>query len=1043
MSKLKGISRALTSLAIFVLIASLVAGPIMESYSAPLDTFFGSTSYRIVSDSDGQVDWIYQSEFKTASDAVNALREFALEEARESFVLLKNAGALPLTEGANVTLLGLRSYAPVYGNSMGAAPDTTVIQDGNQSYLALQKAGLNVNPAVTQKYKDWVKAKGGNLLPSGELYAEYAGAGSSGPSEAGDLSLTGTDAAAEAKLAELNLTAEDYAGYTDAAIVVFGRPGGESKNYVTGGTDSTTTNIFGLSADEKAVLEEAKANFEKVIVLINSVNPLELKEVEADEQVDGILWIGYPGAYGFYAVPDVLFGKVSPSGHLGDIYLANSAVSPAMVSFGGDGSVDWANVADFTPDDSVSSYLINEEGIYAGYRYFESRYADVVAGVNNAAQAKAGTYTASDTKIATVDGTWEYKDQVVYPFGYGLSYTTFEQTLDSVAVAEDKKTAEVTVTVKNTGSSNGKSVIQLYAQTPYTDYDKQNYVEKSAVQLMDYEKTQTLAPGSTQTVKMTVDLRNLASYDAKGAKTYILDAGDYYFAIGDDSHDALNNILAAQGQAVEGKAEKTYKWTWDTFDSETFAVSANGTAITNRLSDGDQSMDINSFEGYAGTANYMSRQDWNGTYPSVHEGIAATGRIAELLRNDFIKLSTGSEVAFGVDKGHTIYEYTNLPWDDSAWDELVDQVTVEDFLAFAQSAFHNIEKIDSVGYPGNKADDGPGGSDGGTYGVDGQYQGKMYAEMEGYDASVGGYGTRIAPTPTNLAYTWNKELALRNGELILGESTLMFNYPIMIGPGVNLHRHGYNGRGAEYYSEDPILSGYTGSAVVQGAQSKGCLVNVKHLGFNDQEINRSGIAVFMSEQAARELELRNFQQIIEASGKPASMSGDSKFYNEGALGVMTSFNRIGAVAPSANKGVQQDILRDEWGFKGYSVTDFTGVAPKAAPKESLLYGTVAFCGFGVSDPYFTADQLSADPDISAALQKDIKYTLYALAHSAAMNGQDVTSHREQVDTPWRAIYRNTRIAGIVCTALFGAAWIALEVLSIKKKMDAKKEKGAK
>ena len=1037
MSKLKGISRSLTSLAIFVLIASLVAAPIMESYSAPLDTFFGSTSYRIVSEQSGEANWIYKSEFKTAAEAVEALRAFAIEEAGESFVLLKNAGTLPLAEGANVTLLGLRSYAPVYGNSMGAAPDTTVIQDGNQSYLALQKAGLNVNPAVTKKYKDWVVAKGGNLTPDGELYAEYAGAGSSGPSESGDLDLTGTATAPEAAIAELGLSADDYAGYTDAAIVVFGRPGGESKNYVTGGTDSTTTNIFGLSQEEKAVLAEAKANFETVIVLVNSVNPLELKEVEEDEQVDAVLWIGYPGSYGFYAVPDVLFGKVSPSGHLGDIYLANSAVSPAMVSFGGDGSVDWANVDEFTPDDSVNSYLINEESIYSGYRYFETRYADVVAGVNNAAEAKAGTYTAKDTTVATVDGTWEYADQVVYPFGFGLSYTTFEQTLDSVTVSEDKKTAEVTVTVKNTGSANGKSVIQVYAQTPYTDYDKQNLVEKAAVQLVDYEKTQTLAPGSTQTVKMTVDLRNIASYDTNGAKTYILDAGDYYLAIGDDSHVALNNILVAQGQAVEGDAAKTYKWTWDSLDTETFATSDNGTAITNRLSEGDQSMDINSFAGYEGTAKYMTRQDWNGTYPTVHEGIKAEGRIAELLRNDFIKLSTGSEVTFGTDHGHTIYEYTNLDWDDAAWDELVDQVTVEDFLGFAQSAFHNIEKIDSVGYPGNKADDGPGGSDGGTYGVDGQYQGKMYAEMDGYDESVAGYGTRIAPTPTNLAYTWNKELAIRNGELILGESTLMFNYPIMIGPGVNLHRHGYNGRGAEYYSEDPILSGYTGSAVVQGAQSKGCLVNVKHLGFNDQEINRSGIATFMTEQAARELELRNFQQMIEANGKPASLSADSALYTEGALGVMTSFNRIGAVAPSANKGVQQDILRDEWGFKGYSVTDFTGVAPKAAPKESLLYGTVAFCGFGVSDPYFTADQLSADPEISAALKKDIKYTLYSLAHSAAMNGQDTTSHREWVDTPWRAIYRNMKTAGIACTAVFGVLWIALEVLSAKKKKGAK------
>ncbi|MBQ8159171.1 MAG: glycoside hydrolase family 3 C-terminal domain-containing protein [Clostridia bacterium] len=1031
--KATGIFRALTALSCFVLIASLVAGPIMESYRQPIDTYFGETSYRI--EGSGQAEWIYQSEFKTQTEAIEGLRAFAIEEALESFVLLKNEGdALPLSEDSTVTLLGLRSYAPVYGNSMGAAPDTTVIQDGNQSYLALEKAGLKINPVVLQKYKDWVVSKGGNLTADGQLFGEYAGAGSSGPSESGDLDLTGTDTAPEAKLGDLGLTADDYAGYTDVAIVTVGRPGGESKNYVTGGTDSTTTNIFGLSQDEKAVIEEAKANFDKVILLVNSINPLELREVKEDADVDAILWIGYPGAYGFYAVPDVLFGKTAPSGHLGDIYLANSAVSPAMVSFGGNGDVAWANKDEFTSDDNVNSYLINEEGIYTGYRYFETRYADVVAGVNNAEAASAGTYTNPDTTIATQDGTWQYDNEVVYPFGYGLSYTSFEQTLDSVTISGDKKTADVTVTVKNTGSVPGKSVIQLYAQSPYTDYDRENLVEKSAVQLMDYEKTQVLAAGASETITLHVDMANLASYDVKGAGTYILDAGDYYFAIGRDSHDALNNILAAQGQAVDGSSEKTYTWNVAELDKTTFATSKNGTEIHNVLSSGDYSMDINTFEGYEGTANYMSRQDWNGTYPKLHAGLSATGRIATLLRNDVIPLTTGAEgYTWGAQNGMTIYEMIGASWDDDRWDTLVDQVTPDEFVAFASNAFHNIEGIPSVNYSGHKADDGPGGSDGGTYLNDGRYQGTMYSTMSDFDEQKGGYGTRIAPTPTNLAYTWNKELAYRNGELILGESTLMFDYPIMIGPGINLHRHGYNGRGGEYYSEDPILSGYTGSAVIQGAQSKGTIVNVKHLAFNDQEINRSGIAVFMTEQAAREMELRNFQQTIEASGKPASMYDNKNVYVEGALGVMTSFNRIGAVAPSANKGVCQDILRDEWGFRGYSVTDFTGVSMKAMPKESVLYGTVAFCGFGGAVDYFTGDTLSADPQMAAALKQDIKYILYPLVNSAAMNGADPSMHRVEIETSWRALYHGLQLWSGIATGVFALGYVICAIAKGKKK----------
>ena len=233
---------------------------------------------------------------------------------------------------------------------------------------------------------------------------------------------------------------------------------------------------------------------------------------------------------------------------------------------------------------------------------------------------------------------------------------------------------------------------------------------------------------------------------------------------------------------------------------------------------------------------------------------------------------------------------------------------------------------------------------------------------------------------------------------------------------MNLHRHAYNSRGAEYYSEDPILTGYIGSAVVQGAQSKGTLVNIKHAAFNDQEINRSGIAVFLNEQKARELELRGLQQAFEANGKPASFAADetkAETYTEGALGVMSSYNRIGAVAPSANRGVMVQIMREEWDFNGYNVTDFTGISLKASPKESVLAGTTAFCGFGASEEitYWNAEALSGDRDVLLAIKQDIHYLLYALSHSAAMNGVNASTHTVSVMTWWRIVY-------IVCIAFF-------------------------
>lgn len=290
--------------------------------------------------------------------------------------------------------------------------------------------------------------------------------------------------------------------------------------------------------------------------------------------------------------------------------------------------------------------------------------------------------------------------------------------------------------------------------------------------------------------------------------------------------------------------------------------------------------------------------------------------------------------------------------------------------------------------------------------------------------TIKGYGTRVAPSQQNLAYTFNKELAYENGQIILGETSLIFNLPIMIGPGMNLHRHGYNGRGGEYYSEDPILSGFIGSASVQGAQSKGVLVNIKHAAFNDQEVNRSGIAVFMNEQKARELELRNLQQAFEGKGKPASFEGNNEYdntYKVGAYGVMTSYNRIGATASSANKGVMVDIMRNEWGFKGYNVTDFTGVSLKAAPKESILYGTTAFCGFGSATgtvaEYWKGEVLEKDADMSAAIKQNIKYILYSLANSNALNGINSSSRKVELMTSWRAIY-------ISLLTIFGATTLA-------------------
>lgn len=1043
----KNLLRGFGVISIFGLTAAVAAEPIMERYGYALDAFYGSKRQEVVTEDTGEANWIYQSNFRNITEAVEKQKAFAIKEASETYVLLKNNNALPLKANPKVSFFGIRSYAPVYGSNMGTTPDLNVVDDGNTAMEAYADRGIQANPSLMNSYKALSRTstgkKGTTTINAWDGTRFTSNWGS-------DLTQS-----LEVPFSELTPGySADYATYKDAAIVTISRNGGEMSAYTVNETDSKTKNIFGLSQNEKAVIAEAKKVNGPLIVLVNSANPMELKELQEDEDIDAILWIGFPGSYGFYGVADVLVGNANPSGHLGDTFAANTVVNPAMVSFDTAGGSKWDEKGV-----NGNNYLINQEGIYSGYRYYETRYYDVINGVSGAASAKAGTYTNADTTKATVDGTWQYDNEVVYSFGYGLSYTTFKQTIDDVKISSNKKSAEVTVTVENTGSVAGKDVIELYAKAPYTDYDVKYGVEKSAVQLMDYEKTVELKAGKSQTITLKVDLANLASYDYTNAKTYTLANGEYYFAIGNGAHEAVNNILKAEGKDVSGDASKTYRWTWNdgTFgdtltkvDNITFSVSKAGVEITNQVSDNNYSaMDINAL--VPGTATYLSRNNWNGTYPTLKTLSAnASAVLKKALSSDYYEVHTNddtSEYKWGVnawdstegaDNSNSIHfsEMAGAEWDDDRWDAFIDQLTIKEFIDFASKAMHNVEALPGIGYSGNASDDGPGGSDSYTL-KDGVYQGTPYSEMNdpNYE-KYSKYGTKVFPAPINLAYSWNKDLAYENGQIVLGETALVFQLPIMIGPGMNLHRHGYNARGFEYYSEDPILSGYTGSAVSQGAQSLGCMVNIKHFAFNDQENDRDGVAVFMNEQAARELELRNFQQALEGNGKPASMADDEKAYTVGALGVMTSFNRLGAIAVGANEGVMQNILRGEWDFKGYCVTDFSQVSVKAAPKESIQFGTTAFCGSGTRDNldklYWNAEAIAKDANLCAAVKLDLKYNLYALAQTSVMNGYNTSTHTVQLDTPWRQLYRGLQIGFGISTGLILAGWIALEVLDFVK-----------
>ena len=1060
--------RGLVLLFAFILVLSVTTSLIMEYYRSPLDENTGSISQGLEVNED-YGEWTYGTQYTSTKDAVDSMKEFAIREAAESFVLLKNENnSLPLKqEKPKVTLFGIRSFTPYYGSTTGGSiPDKAVIDnDPNRSTLITDfQEAFDVNPALLEAYRDYTS----------DYTWGSSGFGAQAPAYQG---LYSTTDPTEPTLSELGITDSNdrYREYNDAAIVIIGRVSGEGSSFFPGQEGRTTRdsndptkilnvvetdtdNILGISEEEQALIDTAAANFDNVIVLINSSSQMEIESLKQNEDVDAVMWIGYPGVYGFEAVAQVLKGEANPSGRLGDIYAVNSALSPAMQNYGGSEvgtEIAWTNASSYSGM-NVNSYLVEAEGIYTGYRYYETRYADSLLAddARNAVSAKAGTYVNYNKeeltfKPATTDGQWVYSNEVSYPFGYGLSYTDFTQTLTSVEVSADHKTATATVTVTNNGSVAGKSVVQLYAQLPYEDGD----VEKSAIQLIDYEKTDLLASGASETVILNIDMSNLASYDYEGAKTYRMDAGTYYFAIGESSHDALNNILAEQGVSgmvnTDGTAyaapqeNKVDEWTLAEDDTTTFAVSdTTNKEITNQVTEGDYATDVNywlknGIDADIDEVIYLSRSDWNNTFPITYSNFAiqSGSRFEEIMKNDFIPLASGEDIS-GITMGDSGVELNfsdmkDVAFEDDRWDELISKIPLSEMMGFMQNAFHQIYQIPSIGFNGFNADDGPGGSDSHDMG-EASNQGTLFEDAKDYAGKV---GTRIAPAPINLAYTFNKELAYENGEILLGESTLLYNLPIMIGPGMNIHRTPYNGRNVEYYSEDPILSGFTGSAVVQGAQSKGCLVNIKHVGFNSQEANRSGVNEFLNEQAARELELRNLQQAFTAKGRSSKSEAEGttfRYAAEGARGTMTAYNRIGATASSANYGVQYAILREEWGFKGYSVTDFTGLNPIAAPKESIFAGTTAFCGFGSSTSYWTEAALSGDADLLKAMQNSMHYALYALSRSYAMDL--VNTHTVSLMTWWRAMYISLITISSVLTAASAAAYV---VLSIRDKKSVK------
>lgn len=1019
MSRKRNLWRGLTTLTASLLTVSVAAGPVVDSYRTDIDKFLGTKSSAMVTDSTDEDLYTYKSDYSSTTELLDSIEDLGERMSEEGTVLLKNENnALPLSkdETQKLSLLGFSSYYPVQGGDMGSSLNENKGTDADTVDFveALDAKGFKINENLQKLYKSLEADFKTEVNMWGNIMEYYH---ITAPATDG---VFASKEPSQEKMDSVDDKWKDSMDDYNVMLVTIGRSSTENGTYLPGvdGVDASQdlnqTDPLGLSDDERdlinAAVEAKENNGGKVIVMLNNANAMEIDEIKNNDGVDAIMEIGFPGGYGFYGVADILSGEANPSGHLTDTYAVTNANSPAAQNFG---NYEWTNA---DPSVNINAEEVEAEDIYTGYKYYETRYADTVLGQGNA-DATVGSSTGK---------AWNYDDEVSYPFGYGLSYTTFEQTLKSVDVDLANRTVTAEVDVKNTGDVAGKDVVQLYTSVPYTDYDVENKVEKSAVQLLDYEKTDMIEPGESQTVTITADAQDMASWDssceneAGTTGNWILDNGTYYFTVGNGAHEAVNNVLAAQDQDVEGNKDNVQTWELGDFDSSSFAVTLNGTPVENQLQDAD----LNNW--LEDTVTYLSRNDWEGTWPETYKDLTATDEMISTMADDYSDIEANgdpSSVTFGADNGMTLANMKGVEdITDERWSTLMDQLTLEECLIRTGLGGTSTKVIESITSPEAIQNDGPNGFN--------SYPLGQYANS---DASTGDpcviaeddpnrdYKMGVMANETVIGQTFSKQLAAEWGKAV-GNYSLWANTAIWWGVGTNLHRTPYNARNHEYFSEDAVLTAGQGAAIIKAGHDYGVLIAPKHLAFNDTEINRTGIAEFMTEQAARENELRGTQSCIEDAN---------------ALAVMTTYNRVGCVTSNAHTGLLLNILHKEWGFKGLMSEDFIQDPAYTKIHMAVHNGVTMTCNTGDNTmaaveavwPYWSVENASQSEELLTDLKQAMLYQNYALANSNAMDGMSTSTHIEKLNTWYDNLIIGLRIGFGVLTVLCAAMYL----LGLKKK----------
>lgn len=870
---------------------------------------------------------------------IDKTNKLAVDIEREGITLLQNNdGMLPMNDAGNINVFGWASTNPIYGGTgsgaLSDAYDTTTLLDG------LHDAGFKTNEELTKFYTDYSTTRGVIAVTSADWTLPEPAAG------------TYAD--------ELIGNAKNF---SDTAMVVIGRVGGEGLDLPTDmKADGVTyndnskdyedfpkgTHYLELSQSEKDMIDLVTKNFEKVVLVYNGANAFELNFAKDYPQIKSVLWVPHPGQAGFEALGEVLAGKTNPSGRTADTFLTDLTANPTWNNFG---NFEYDNVKEFEVDSARGvrfPHFVNyNEGIYVGYRYYE---------------------TAAD------EGLIDYDSVVQYPFGYGLSYTSFDEKMGSVAYDTESGTISFDVTVTNTGDVAGKDVVEVYCNPPYTN----GGIEKASANLVSFEKTKELEPGESETVSIEFDDDDMASYDYRNAKSYVLESGDYRISVRTDSHSIVDEKTVNVASTI-------------TYNSE------------DNTHNGDAIVATNVFDDANGGLNYLSRTDH---FANAKEALAGPVNysMSDKDKSTFYNVGNYDPTKFdndsddmpttGARNGLRLVDLRGVDYNDAKWDRLLDQLTFDDMDNLIANAGYQNAAIKSIGKVRLSDVDGPAALKDNFTGV----------------SSIG------LPSNIVLACSWNKDLAREYGETI-GDMAHEMQVSGWYAPSVNLHRSPFAGRNFEYFSEDPTLSGDLSGEQVLGAADRGVYAFIKHFALNEQETQRNGqLCTWANEQSIRELYLKPFETVIKADGD--------------AQAVMGSFNYIGNTYSSAHTGLNQTVLRGEWGFRGFVETDyFSGSNYSYQTADQTIRG-------GTDAMLATTETTNHITDHSATSVKAMRAATHNILYTAVNSWRYADGEPADPMPGWK-------VTMIVVDVVLGVTLVGLETLAIKRFLSRRKAAAAK